>query len=353
MVYISVQCMRSQHCPGRTDMKRLITAFLSAIVFVTAAHAGSVGFKEVAVPDGADRPLRVGLWYPTDAAPTPQRFATFNQVVAPGAAVAGRALPLIVISHGTGGWYGSHYDTALALAEAGFVVAAISHTGDTYDDHSRAAQIWDRPRQVHRLIDFMLSEWPEHAQLDAGKVGVFGFSSGGFTALVAAGGTPDFSKIPAHVAAHPDFYDSRLLKAPNPPASAGPARPPIAFVHDPRIKAIVVAAPALGYTFAPAGLKAVTAEVQLWQAEDDHILPGEEYAPAVRKALPKPPEFHLVPNADHYDFMAPCSPQLAQIAPEICQSRDGFDRKAFHVRFNAEVVRFFRRALGLNSASAK
>lgn len=334
-------------------MKLLITAILSAIVFVTAAHAGSVGFREITVPDGADRPLRVGLWYPTDAAPSPERFATFSQVVAPGAAVAGRALPLVVLSHGTGGWYGSHYDTALALAEAGFVVAAVSHTGDTYDDHSRATRIWDRPRQVHRLIDFMTREWPEHAQLDVEKVGVFGFSAGGFTALVAAGGTPDFSKIAAHRAAHPDFYDSRLFKASNKETDAGAARPPIAFVHDPRIKAIVVAAPALGYTFAPAGLKALTAEVQLWQAEDDHILPGDDYAPAVRDALPKPPEFHLVANADHYDFMAPCSPQLAQLAPEICQSRDGFDRAAFHVRFNAEVVRFFRRALGPNPGSAK
>ena len=333
-------------------MKHLITAFLSAILFVTAAHAGSVGFREISVPDGANPPLRVGLWYPTDAAPSLQRFATTSQVVAPGAAVAGHALPLVVMSHGTGGWYGSHYDTALALAEAGFVVAAVSHTGDTYDDHSRAAEIWDRPRQIHRLIDFMLGEWPEHAQLDAAKVGVFGFSSGGFTALVAAGGTPDFSKIPAHVAAHPDFYDSRLLKASNQGSSAGAARPPLTFVHDPRVKAIVVAAPALGYTFAPDGLKAVTAEVQLWQAEDDHILPGDEYAPAVRGALPKPPEFHLVAHADHYDFMPPCSPQLAQIAPEICQSRDGFNRAAFHVRFNADVVRFFKRTLGQKSASA-
>ena len=334
-------------------MKRLITAFLSAIVFVAAAHAGSIGFREVTVPDGADRPLRVGLWYPTDATPSAQRFATFSQVVAPGAAVAGRGLPLIVLSHGTGGWYGSHYDTALALADAGFVVAAISHTGDTYDDHSRATQIWDRPRQVHRLIDFMVGEWPEHAQLDPAKVGMFGFSAGGFTALVAAGGTPDFSRIAAHVAAHPDFYDSRLFKASNQEGGAGAARPPLVFVHDPRINAVVVAAPALGFTFAPEGLKAVKAEVQLWQAADDHILPGDEYAPAVRGALPKAPEFHLVAHADHYDFMAPCSPQLAQIAPEICQSRDGFDRAAFHVRFNADVVRFFERTLKVKAVGAK
>jgi predicted dienelactone hydrolase len=333
-------------------MKPILTLVLSALLAV-AAHAGAVGFREITVPDGADRPLRVGLWYPTDARPSPQRVGTFSQVVASGAPVAGHGLPLVVMSHGTGGWYGSHYDTALALAEAGFVVAAVSHTGDTYDDQSRAAEIWDRPRQVHRLIDFLLTDWPAHGQLDAARIGVFGFSAGGFTALVAAGGTPDFSRIPAHATAHPDFYDSRLYLASQKDTKAAAARPALTFVHDPRIKALVVAAPALGYTFAPDGLKGVTAAVQLWQAEDDHILPGDEYAPAVRAALPTPPEFHLVPSADHYDFLAPCTPQLAQLAPQICQSRPGFDRAAFHATFNAEVVRFFTRTLAPRATGAK
>ena len=39
-------------------------------------------------------------------------------------------LPLIVISHGQDGWFGGHHDTAEALADAGFVVAAINHPGD-------------------------------------------------------------------------------------------------------------------------------------------------------------------------------------------------------------------------------
>ena len=39
-------------------------------------------------------------------------------------------LPLVVFSHGTAGWFGGHHDTAAALADAGFVVAAINHSGD-------------------------------------------------------------------------------------------------------------------------------------------------------------------------------------------------------------------------------
>jgi len=64
----------------------------------------------------------------------------------------------------------------------------------------------------------------------------------------------------------------------------------------------------------------------------------------VRSALPKPPEYHLVPGADHYDFLPPCSAGLAKVAPIIC-GHGTFDRAAFHTAFNAEVVRFFRQTL--------
>jgi len=81
-------------------------------------------------------------------------------------------------------------------------VAAASHAGDTFDDQSRVLQLWRRPAQLHQLVDYMLNEWPSHAQLDAARVGAFGFSNGGFTVLVAAGGTPDLSKIAPYCEAH-------------------------------------------------------------------------------------------------------------------------------------------------------
>lgn len=106
-----------------------------------AAHAGDVGFQELTIPNGAEKPLTIGIWYPTDAPAHPQPLLSFTQTVAIAAPAAGEALPLVVMSHGTGGWYGEHYDTALALARAGFVVAAVTHTGDNYADHSQAVQI--------------------------------------------------------------------------------------------------------------------------------------------------------------------------------------------------------------------
>jgi predicted dienelactone hydrolase len=309
------------------------------------AKAARVGFQELTIANGEDKPLTIGVWYPTDAAERPTQLRTFMQTVAAGGGVAGSSLPLVVFSHGTGGWYGGHYDTALALARAGFVVAAVSHAGDTYDDHSRAAMIWARSAQIHRLIDYMLGEWPDHARIDPARVGAFGFSAGGFTTLVVAGGVPTLARTQAQCQAHPAYFECGVAKAlPNRDAVIA-GLPASVWVHDPRVKAAVVAAPALGYTFGKDGLSDVRIPIQLWRDEDDHILPNPDYAEAVRIALPESPEYHVVPNADHYDFLAPCSPMLAQRVPDVCAERPGFDRTAFHEAFDRQVVAFFERTL--------
>jgi predicted dienelactone hydrolase len=315
------------------------------VMLGAAAHAGDVGFQQLTVPDGAEKPLTVGVWYPSDAPASPQALGEFTQTVASGGPLAGEALPLVVMSHGTGGWYGGHYDTALALAHAGFVVAAVSHTGDTYQDHSQALQIWTRPEQIHRLIDYMLAEWSGHAQIDPSRVGVFGFSAGGFTALVAAGGTADLTLVQPHCLKMPTAFECSILPKTGNDDLARALPPRSAFVHDARITAAVVAAPALGFAFEREGLKHVNVPLQLWRAEDDHLLPNPDYAQAVRDALPRPPEYHVVANADHFDFLAPCNPRVAQSAPEICAEQPGFDRAAFHAQFNAAVVAFFQRTL--------
>ena len=89
----------------------------------------SVGFQQVTVPDNQGKPLAVGIWYPSKSSAESRPLGMFTQVVAANQEGAGTLLPLILISHGNSGSFASHYDTALALAEAGFVVGALTHTG--------------------------------------------------------------------------------------------------------------------------------------------------------------------------------------------------------------------------------
>ncbi|THD74344.1 MAG: dienelactone hydrolase [Phenylobacterium sp.] len=312
---------------------------LAALFVASAAFAGNVGFETISIPVAGDKPLQAGVWYPTDAAEAMTPLALGRQSVAPGAAVLGHGHPLVVISHGTGGSFADHFDIARALAQSGFVVAAVSHTGDTYDDRSRALRITERPGQLVRLIDYMTADWRGHAAIDAQRIGAFGFSSGGFTVLGAIGGEPNLALLAPHCARHPHFFDCQLNR--QFAAFPRPATPaPVA--HDPRIKAAVVAAPALGFTFAPSGLAKVRIPVQLWRAEWDTVLPQPYYAETVHGLLPKA-DYRVAPRADHFDFLPPCSEGLAKAAPSICVSN--IDRATFHQTFNAEVVRFFREKL--------
>lgn len=321
-------------------MRRLAGLIVATFAMLLAAstRAQTVGFQQLTIVDGVQRPLVIGIWYPSVSAARQRPIGPFVQDVALDGKVAGERLPLVVMSHGTGGWFGEHYDTALALARAGFVVAALNHPGDTYDDQTRAVRLWERPEQLRRLTDYMLSEWSDHARIDADRIGAFGFSAGGFTVLAAIGGMPDLSLVTPHCAAHPHGFECALLKR------SGPFILPdrSVWVRDARIKAAVVAAPALGYVF---DLRGVTVPIQLWRAQDDHILPNPDYAEAVRWALPKPPEYRVVPNADHFDFLAPCSDTLRGSVPAICDERPGFDRVHFHADLDQAVVAFFQRAL--------
>lgn len=319
------------------SLRHLFAAALVAASIASPAFAANAGFRVLQQPRPDGPPVEVGVWYPTDAAPAPMSFGSWGQTVAAGAPVNGSHLPLIVMSHGNGGFFGGHADTAQALAEAGFVVAALTHPGDNYRDQSRATAMADRPAALSALIGWMLEASPLKANIDPGKVGAFGFSSGGFTVLAAAGGEPDLSQVAAHCRAHPGNYDCKLTASRPIPADALNAK----WVHDDRIKAVVSAAPALGFTFGQAGLKGIKAPVQLWKAANDEVLPGDDYAEAVHRNLARPHDYRVVPGARHFDFLTPCNAKPAPEVSVICASAPGFDRAAFHQTFNAAVTRFF------------
>jgi predicted dienelactone hydrolase len=303
------------------------------------AWAHAAGFQGGHAADPEGKPLEIGIWYPSSAPVTAIAMGPTTMKVAVSGPVRGESLPLVVISHGNGGFHLSHFDTAISLADAGFIVVAVTHTGDNYADQSRSTYVMDRPRQISRVLDHMLSAWDGHALIDPARIGMFGFSSGGFTALASIGGVPDFTRIGPMCAQHPGDYACQLIGRTSGNATAASIAQ-TNDVADSRIKAAVVVAPALGFTFGPEGLKNIKVPVQLWRAENDVIVPHPRYAEAVRLALPQAPDYHVVPNAGHFDFLAPCSSALAAVAPSICASAAGFDRASFHVGFNDAVVAF-------------
>ena len=313
---------------------RKFTLILSLCFMASLAHAA--GLKLFEVPGEAGAPaLRVAEWSPCTKSPQQVELGPFTLPAVRNCPVSGDRLPLIVISHGFGGTYLSHHDTAEALADAGFIVVAVNHPDDNALNPKRTeglSAFVDRPQDVKRMVDFMLSASPDENNIDPARIGFYGFSRGGYTGLVLAGAEPDFRELRQYcqdpTGATCKRLDPKLVPT-------GP------WVHDPRIKAYVIADPLSSVFETKGSLNAVSAPLQLWGSEHGGDGVAPEMVDAVARNLPVKPDFHNVANSGHFAFLATCPAKLIKSLPEICTDRPGFDRAAFHKEFNADAIAFF------------
>ena len=312
--------------------------FLSFFLALMAMPVGAVGLQTAKTVDADGRPIAIDLWYPSDAKPTRQNFGPFHPDVAVNGAVSGHNLPLVLFSHGTGGSALSHYDTAMALAAAGFVVVTFDHPGDNYEDQTSVGSrrnLIDRPRQARAVLDYVLGDWQQRERIDSARVGMFGFSLGGFTTLVAIGGTPDLSRTAVLCTSHPEAPDCGFVRDHHGDPLDRTPTGKLTWRRDDRIKIAVVVAPAASFTFGPGSLDKVRVPVQLWSGTADQQAPAQWNSGVVQAALPTPPETLVVPAAGH----------LAFLTPEVCSDAPPEGCAALHQTFNAKVVAFFQSKL--------
>ena len=150
---------------------------------------------------GHSRVLTAEAWYP--APPGTAQGGCYDTVLRDGvrrAVLSGRArrdapcaqgirAPLVVLSHG---YPGNRYlmcHLVESLAGRGFVVVAPDHAGSTYDDlQDFGATLLHRPLDQRGVIDAMAALAGDlGALVDCARVGVIGFSMGGYGALVLGG----------------------------------------------------------------------------------------------------------------------------------------------------------------------
>ena len=156
----------------KTHTSKLLSLIATFVITLTSTCSNAAGFQQGLAADPDRKPLQIGIWYPSLATPKTLAMGPNTMSIAFTGPVEGRALPLVVISHGTGSSMLGHFDTAIALADAGYVVVAVTHAGDNYADQSRSADVMDRPRQISRVIDHMLATWEGHALIDPTRIGM-------------------------------------------------------------------------------------------------------------------------------------------------------------------------------------
>lgn len=170
MVFLVVTAWRS----GAKQFAFACAFFCIAVFASTSCLAAGLASLNIAAT-ATEPAIKAFVWTPCAQAAGEVTQGPFTLVGVKYCDIAGKNLPLIVISHGQGGSRFGHHDTAAALADAGFVVASFNHPGDSNDDKSATNQITvfeARPQQVSRVISYMLEQWPQRKALDARSVGV-------------------------------------------------------------------------------------------------------------------------------------------------------------------------------------
>jgi predicted dienelactone hydrolase len=284
------------------------------------------GCRSAEIPDPrTGETIRLLAMYPTHSPEQEQKFGQLTENVAMDAPVAPGRFFLVAISHGTGGSHLVYRKLAAHLARNGYVALLVEHPRNNRNNNElggTATILANRPKHIRAAVDWAFNQFA--GNLKSASIAVIGHSLGGYTALALAGG----------------LATSLPNESPDGKANA------IEIEADPRVKAIVLLAPATPWLSGPGALSKVHTPILMFTGERDAHTTSW-HAQVVKQGLLNPSLLtHIsVPNAGHYSFLSPYP--AAMINPSFPPSQDpeGFDREAFHIQMNAEITRFLKQWL--------
>lgn len=310
---------------------------------VNAESIEGVGAKKLEVVDPVEqRPMDAMAFFPSPERTEVTRIGPYEIAASRSASIAANRYPLILISHGNMGGMWGHHDLASSLAQQGYIVVSVTHPGDNFQDASRTgatSTVYGRPLQISAALTAALKDSVLAAHIDGDRIGFVGFSAGGTTGLILAGAKPALAHLESYCARRPD--DRHVCEA---HGRIRIDRAELTPSADPRIRAFVLLAP-LSVVFPPEELKLITTPVQVYVGEKDEELSPTDNAVALARQMPHEAEVQVIPNAGHFTFLAPCSPQLSRTMPALCIDHHGVDRVALHQNINSDIARFFTKTL--------
>jgi predicted dienelactone hydrolase len=370
-------------------LRRMVAASVLGVLVLTAAgekkpkpveqppaHVGVVErvFHPKAVRNGRGaekQELHVMVWYPApvSAVEVPQVIGPPDTplfeagMAAPNApfAPALRSVPMIVLSHGTGGskeqmaWLGT------GLARAGFIAVAVDHPGNNSHEAYTAegfALWWERATDLSEVIDAMLADENFGPKIDKDRIGSAGFSIGGYTVMEIAGAQTDFSVLLDRCAKQPDQIvchvpemknmatPQQMLAQVRKTSGASLAASAESY-KDARIHAVFAIAPALGFTLTQESLHAIREPVEIVVGDADPIAPANENADYIRANVRGARETVLPGGVSHYTFLDTCTALGKKQIGVYCADAPGVDRYKVHEQVAGQAVEFFERALRL------
>ena len=337
-------------------LMRMSVIWLSIATVATASDR--VGFRDIHIGGDSARPLHLVVWYPTqDAGPsesTGENKAFFgiqthrNAVPAPG------KHPLVVLSHGYGGSWRNLSWLADVLARQSYVVAAPDHPGTTtFDrDPARAAMLWERPRDLGRVIDALTARPEIAGEVDGQRIAAIGHSLGGWTVAALAGARFETARLAKDCEANTSPRACALT------TELGLSNTQLQHsMADPRLKAFVSLDLGLARGLAPQSLAGISIPALVIAAGTDiGDMPAPLESGYLADHLPKASSTYVtIPDAMHFSFIQLCKPNAVVMIEEetpgdgiVCKDGGNRSRAEIHRETAFLVSGFLAEALTIN-----
>ncbi|WCT15034.1 alpha/beta hydrolase family protein [Mucilaginibacter jinjuensis] len=335
-------------------LKRIIfIVSLLCPLWVAAQHI-AIGRRTLNLNDATrNRPVVTEVWYPTNdtykASDSSYAYPFVHIPFIRDAHLKPQKQPLIMISHGTGGGRVTLEWLADALVEKGFIVAAVDHFGNTYDNKIAIDFVtpWERALDISFAITQLLNDKDFGPVIDPNRIGAAGFSIGGFTVIALAGGKIDldafekFSHTPEGIkeTTVPEFPNLMSVVKVDEIKALYKKSPD---VMDKRIKAFFAISPAMGQGFVNENqVSRINKPVYLVSAQSDSIAPVKTNAAHFNQLI-KGSKLYVVPGkAGHYVFLNEGVGDFKKNGGMIMNDDPSVDRHAVHKQVGDLAAEFF------------
>jgi len=241
---------------------------------------------------------------------------------------------------------------AQGLAKNGYIVAAVDHWGNTYDNKIplEFCKPWERPIDISFVLTVLLRDKELGSAIDTTRIGAIGFSLGGYTVLALAGAVINYDSL-VH------FYKTVGRKEIETPEMPGTARflddtallsamqrvPPL---QDNRIKAFFSISPALGAGFASKDqFVRVDRPVFIVGAASDSMAPVATNARHFQKLLQGAGYHEFKGRVGHYVMLNETIDDLKKSDPVYFSDDPSVNRGAVHEQVIRLAAVFFKKQL--------
>ncbi|GAB4036223.1 alpha/beta hydrolase family protein [Spirosoma gilvum] len=301
------------------------------------------------------RPIVTEVWYPTQDTLTvkDKGFSPFiRQPTVRNGQLPTHKMPLILLSHGTGGGRLTLEWLAQGLVREGFMVAAVDHWGNTYDNKVPLEFLkpWERPLDISFALTALLKNTPFSSVIDTRRIGAAGFSFGGYTVIALAGAMLDYNALLNYykTTGHQEINIPELPGVANylddPSLKAAIQQLPV--LQDNRISAFMAICPALGQGFqGKHQLKAIGRPLYIIGSHSDRMAPVQTNARHYHALISGSEYYEFEGKVGHYVMLNEAIDEVKKSDPLYFLDDDSVDRHQVHGEVIHLAGQFFRKRL--------